>query len=322
MPPEPVEPARLSAEWQQRGRAALKAGQRAAARRAYQSALTADPANAAAWLELARLSSPSARRAYTAQAAALGFPAAQAELAGLSAVPAPAAALPRRTANPALLVALALLLLVLLLGAVAALPAALGGLGPVLAAAGLRLSPASAPNDSGVVKAVALGPTATRTPPPTHTASPTLPATATPTATPAPTDTPVLTATPIPSETPAAPAERWIEVDLSDQHLWAHEGDAVVNEFIVSTGLWNTPTVVGEFAIYVKYEAADMWGPGYYLPAVPYVMYFFEDYGLHGTYWHNNFGTPMSHGCVNLRTEDAGWLFNWASVGTRVVIHD
>jgi lipoprotein-anchoring transpeptidase ErfK/SrfK len=72
----------------------------------------------------------------------------------------------------------------------------------------------------------------------------------------------------------------------------------------------------------VKYEAADMWGPGYYLPAVPYVMYFYEDYGLHGTYWHNNFGTPMSHGCVNFRTEDAQWLFNWASVGTRVVIHD
>ena len=81
-------------------------------------------------------------------------------------------------------------------------------------------------------------------------------------------------------------------------------------------------TVIGEFAVYVKYEAADMWGTGYYLPAVPYVMYFFEDYGLHGTYWHSNFGTPMSHGCVNLRTEDAGWLFNWASVGTRVVVHD
>ncbi|MBI2028864.1 L,D-transpeptidase, partial [Candidatus Gottesmanbacteria bacterium] len=45
-------------------------------------------------------------------------------------------------------------------------------------------------------------------------------------------------------------------------------------------------------------------------------------YGLHGTYWHNNFGTPMSHGCVNLRTDDACALFAWASVGTRVTIHE
>jgi hypothetical protein len=44
-------------------------------------------------------------------------------------------------------------------------------------------------------------------------------------------------------------------------------------------------------------------------------------YGLHGTYWHDNFGTPMSHGCVNLSNADAQWLFNWASVGTKVVTH-
>ena len=46
-----------------------------------------------------------------------------------------------------------------------------------------------------------------------------------------------------------------------------------------------------------------------------------EGYGLHGTYWHHNFGTPMSHGCVNLQTDDAGWLFGWASVGTLVNVH-
>ena len=50
-------------------------------------------------------------------------------------------------------------------------------------------------------------------------------------------------------------------------------------------------------------------------------MYFYKGYGLHGTYWHNNFGTPMSHGCVNLATGDAGWLFSWASVGTVVNVH-
>ncbi len=79
--------------------------------------------------------------------------------------------------------------------------------------------------------------------------------------------------------------------------------------------------VTGLFHVYVKYRYANMTGPGYNLPNVPYVMYFYKDYGLHGTYWHNNFGHPMSHGCVNFRTEDAGWLYNWASVGTPVSVH-
>jgi lipoprotein-anchoring transpeptidase ErfK/SrfK len=115
--------------------------------------------------------------------------------------------------------------------------------------------------------------------------------------------------------------ERWIDVDLTNQRVYAYEGDVVVNSFIVSTGTWLTPTVTGKYKIYVKYRSASMSGPGYYLPDVPYIMYFYKGYGLHGTYWHNNFGTPMSHGCVNLRTDEAGWLFNWASVGTVVNVH-
>jgi len=55
-----------------------------------------------------------------------------------------------------------------------------------------------------------------------------------------------------------------------------------------------------------------MSGPGYRLPNVPHVMFFYKAYALHGTYWHNNFGQPMSHGCVNLRTEDARWLYEWS----------
>ncbi len=344
MPPDPHARARLSAEWQQRGRAALKAGRRGEARRAFQSAVSADPANAAAWLHLARLSDPRARLIYTTQAADLGHPQARAELrqarhwapavaAGGAVATGPqfGMGVPRHTAPTSTPVAptpmlwLVLLLALLLLGAVAAAPLAFARVGPLLAAAlGDRLSAVVAPAPPAEphgVRAVALGPTVTNTPLPTRTPLPTNTPTATPTVTPLPTDTPT-PEPPTATFTPAAPAERWIEVDLSDQHLWAHEGAAVVNEFIVSTGLWNTPTVIGEFAVYVKYEAADMWGTGYYLPAVPYVMYFFEDYGLHGTYWHSNFGTPMSHGCVNLRTEDAGWLFNWASVGTRVVVHE
>jgi len=59
----------------------------------------------------------------------------------------------------------------------------------------------------------------------------------------------------------------------------------------------------------------------YYLPDVPYTMYFYDGYGIHGTYWHDNFGTPMSHGCVNMRTSEAAWLFDFADVGTLVNVH-
>jgi lipoprotein-anchoring transpeptidase ErfK/SrfK len=103
--------------------------------------------------------------------------------------------------------------------------------------------------------------------------------------------------------------------------VYAYEGNTVVNSFLVSTGTWLHPTITGQYKIYVKYLYADMTGPGYYLPDVPYTMYFYSGYALHGTYWHSNFGVPMSHGCVNLSIPDAGWLFNWASVGTLVNIH-
>jgi len=115
--------------------------------------------------------------------------------------------------------------------------------------------------------------------------------------------------------------ERWIDVNLTTQTLTAYEGRRPIYSAVVSTGLPHTPTPVGQFRVWVKLRYDDMQGPGYYLPDVPYVMYFTRGYGLHGTYWHHNFGTPMSHGCVNLSDADARWLFNWASVGTRVVVH-
>jgi len=115
--------------------------------------------------------------------------------------------------------------------------------------------------------------------------------------------------------------QRWIDIDLSSQRAYAYVGDEMVKGFVVSTGTWQHPTVTGTFRVYVKYRAADMSGPGYHLPDVPYVMYFYEDYGLHGTYWHHNFGTPMSHGCVNFATSDAAWLYNFSSIGTVVNIH-
>jgi lipoprotein-anchoring transpeptidase ErfK/SrfK len=170
---------------------------------------------------------------------------------------------------------------------------------------------------------------ATRTPTPTFTPSPT----ATPTVTP----TPIPSETPVPSPTPTAgpdiswdfsenPEElmhegRWIDVDISEQRVTAYDGGSAIRSFVVSTGTWAHPTVTGQFRVYVKLRATDMAGPGYYLPGVPYTMYFYRGYAIHGTYWHNNFGTPMSHGCVNLRTPDAEWIFDFASVGTMVNVH-
>ena len=167
-------------------------------------------------------------------------------------------------------------------------------------------------------------PTPTNTPTPTSTFTPTITPTATNTPTPQPTNTPE-PPKPI-SNFPGLPSgvgasDKWIDINLSEQKTYAYEGSTLVNSFVVSTGTWQHPTVTGTFNVYVKYRYTDMSGPGYYLPSVPYVMYFYEGYGLHGTYWHNNFGTPMSHGCVNLKTDEAGWLFDWAYVGIVVNVH-
>ena len=124
-----------------------------------------------------------------------------------------------------------------------------------------------------------------------------------------------------PQQPPVGNGVRWIEVNLSEQRIYAWEGDVLLNSFVVSTGTWATPTVVGTFQIWNKTRIQTMSGPGYSLPNVPFVMYFYKDYGFHGTYWHNNFGTPMSHGCVNLTIPDSEWLYNWASYGTTVKVH-
>jgi lipoprotein-anchoring transpeptidase ErfK/SrfK len=130
--------------------------------------------------------------------------------------------------------------------------------------------------------------------------------------------------TPIPA--PASPEgideARWIDVDLSDQRLTAYEGDTPVHSFLVSSGLPGTPTPVGQFRIWIKLRYDDMAGADYYIEDVPFVMYFHEGYGLHGVTWHGNFGHAMSHGCVNLPTEEAEWLFGFADVGTLVNIHE
>lgn len=175
--------------------------------------------------------------------------------------------------------------------------------------------------------------TPTFTPTNTFTPTPTSTFTTTPTATLPPTETVTPTLTPLPTKPPQPlPTDipdvytepdraRWIDVDLSQQMVYAYEGDTIVASFLVSTGVPAFPTVTGQYRIYIKLVSTLMSGDGYYLPNVPYTMYFYRGYGLHGTYWHNNFGHPMSHGCVNMYTPDAEWLFYWASAGTLVNIH-
>lgn len=194
---------------------------------------------------------------------------------------------------------------------------------------------------STVAPTVTVSPTATLT----ATLTPTIPATLTetltatpsitptdePSPTPLPTDT--LEPTPVTPPTAAIPAPgarsssggggpKWIEVDLSEQMVYAWEGKTLVASFVVSTGASPYRTVTGSWPIYEKHLAGNMWGPGYFLPDVPYIMYFYKGYALHGTYWHTNFGTPMSHGCVNLSIPDAEWLYYWAPIGTSVKVHN
>jgi lipoprotein-anchoring transpeptidase ErfK/SrfK len=117
-----------------------------------------------------------------------------------------------------------------------------------------------------------------------------------------------------------SPDQKRLQVSIERQTLIAYEGRHIVREAPVSTGRRWTPTPVGEFRIDRKHPSRHMGDGGltsnlhaYELVGVPWVS-FFQSAGIafHGTFWHDNFGEPMSLGCVNLRTEDALWLFRWS----------
>jgi len=139
----------------------------------------------------------------------------------------------------------------------------------------------------------------------------------------------------------AAPGRHWVEVSLSRQQLWAYQGDTPVMTTLVSTGLDPNPTAPGDYHVYWRMPMQTMqgytdsggvdWGdtlpPGggsfWIVPDVPNVMVFsLTGDCLHGTYWHHNFGNPMSHGCVNLPLQVAAWMYGWAPLGTEVWVHD
>lgn len=126
---------------------------------------------------------------------------------------------------------------------------------------------------------------------------------------------------PAPAEAKSDRGQKWIEIDLSKQRLAARVGDRIVKTMVISSGKARTPTPKGTFRIYAKYRKIRMRGPGYNLPNVPHTMFFRGGYAIHGTYWHTNFGRPMSHGCINLKKKDAKWLYKWAPRGTKVKIH-
>jgi hypothetical protein len=119
----------------------------------------------------------------------------------------------------------------------------------------------------------------------------------------------------------------WIDVNLSSQYAIFYQGERIIGQTYVSTGRWpdfETPT--GTFYIGYKIPVSDMSGCSggecWYVPDVPWQMYFTDrGHAFHAAYWHNDFGTRRSHGCVNLPVGIAGWIYDITPVGTRVNIH-
>jgi len=125
------------------------------------------------------------------------------------------------------------------------------------------------------------------------------------------------------------PYPKWLVADVTTKRMYAYEGTTLVKSFLVSAGAPKTPTVLGKYAIYAKYKSQDMKGSNadgsrYFQPAVPYVNYFYSDYAVHGNYWRPDswFGNiNSSHGCIGVRTSDGAWIYNWAPIGTPVIVH-
>jgi hypothetical protein len=119
---------------------------------------------------------------------------------------------------------------------------------------------------------------------------------------------------------------RWIEVNLFEQTVTVYDNNRLVFATMASTGVDRFWTRPGLFHIYKKLDTETMSNSipddFYYLEDVPWTMYFDEARALHGAYWHNKFGYPQSHGCVNLSVGDAHWLFDWANVGDTVYVFD
>jgi lipoprotein-anchoring transpeptidase ErfK/SrfK len=125
------------------------------------------------------------------------------------------------------------------------------------------------------------------------------------------------------------PYDKWLIADVTTKRMYAYEGTNLVRTFLVSAGAPKTPTVLGKYAIYAKYKSQDMTGANadgsrYSQPDVPYVNYFYKDYAVHGNYWRpgSYFGNiNSSHGCIGINVSDSKWIYDWAPIGTPVIVH-
>ena len=122
--------------------------------------------------------------------------------------------------------------------------------------------------------------------------------------------------------------EQHIEINLSEQRLYAYERGRLARSFLVSTGTYKYPTPELETKVLEKIPLKDYrWSYGvnhpdnYDLPNVQFNLRIFGPYYIHYAYWHNNFGYRMSHGCINVNKDNAEWIYNWADIGTSVETH-
>ncbi len=122
--------------------------------------------------------------------------------------------------------------------------------------------------------------------------------------------------------------QKSIVVDLSQEKIYAYDGKTLFIQEPISTGLEFTPTPLGKFTIFKKTPSRYMQGPipglsdqEYDLPGVPWDLYFtYQGAVIHGAYWHDHFGEPWSHGCVNMATDQARKLYEWVDIGTQVLV--
>lgn len=134
-----------------------------------------------------------------------------------------------------------------------------------------------------------------------------------------------------PAPAPAPTGEKWIDVDLTNKTVTAYVGSTPVwGPRKMVDGKAGNETVTGTYEIYLRYDKQDMTNAShypvghekyYYTQDVPWVQYFYRGYAFHGAPWRSSFGYSGSHGCINMRVSDAKWLYNWASMGTKVVSH-
>ena len=119
---------------------------------------------------------------------------------------------------------------------------------------------------------------------------------------------------------------KWIEVNIVTKRMYVYENSNLVNTFLVSAGKSSTPTPLGMYKIFSKYAVQTMIGADYVQPNVPWINYFKSGgYAIHGNYWRPSdwFGNiNSSHGCVGLQVSDAEWVYDWAPIGTPIIIHE